>query len=266
MTIGKTNFSVSRGFDSANQRLQKSLTRLSSGSRINKASDDAAGLAIVKALEADAATSRVASRNAVDAQSFLDIQQQTTAQLSEINVRQQELAVQASNGTLSDDQRASLDQEFQALSAEAARITSSAEFNGVKVFGSQVNVQVGNDSSSDSTISTQNLSSAELTSQSLSIADSSSALSALDSLKQTQTSIAQANSSIGAVQSRLTRAEDLSETKRLGSLTAASRIRDADVAEEVANLVASGVRNDVNAALSAQANKLNADSVLRFLK
>ncbi|MCB0353307.1 MAG: hypothetical protein KDD64_07285 [Bdellovibrionales bacterium] len=265
MTIGKTNSSVIRGIDRANQSLQKSFTRLSSGSRINKASDDAAGLAIVSALEADAATSRVASRNAVDAQSFLDIQQQTTSQLSEINVRQQELAIQASNGTLSDEQRASLDQEFQALSAEAARITSSAEFNGVKVFGSQVNVQVGNDSSGDSTISTQNLSSAELTSQGLSIADSSSALASLDSLKQAQSNIAQANSSIGAVQSRLSRAEDLSETKRLGSLTAASRIRDADVAEEVANTVAANTRLQIDTALNAQSN-LNAGAVLRLLK
>lgn len=125
----------------ANRRLADStgqlssvFERLASGQRINRASDDAAGLAIASALNTDRRVYSQGIRNINDGVSVLNIADSTLSQLSEVVTRIRELAEQASNGTFSTDQRASLDAEAQALTKEFLRIARSSEFNGINIF------------------------------------------------------------------------------------------------------------------------------------
>jgi flagellin len=114
--------------------LQQSFTRLSSGLRINKAGDDAAGLAISESLQVDSRVFSQGIRNLNDGLSTLAVADGAVAQLTNIVIRLQELAEQSSNGTLGHEQRQAIDEEAQTLSAEYFRIAQSTEFNGQRLF------------------------------------------------------------------------------------------------------------------------------------
>ena len=116
-----------RNLNSALREINKSSEKLSSGKRINKASDDPAGLAIAVSLASDAAVYKQASNNVNYGQSLISIQDGALQQIGDIGARMKELSTEAANGTYSDSQRAALDQEYQALSAEAQRISASTE-------------------------------------------------------------------------------------------------------------------------------------------
>src|SRR5690606_28481447 len=120
------------------ERLNRSLERLSSGLRITRASDDAAGLAISERFRADIRSLAQAERNAMDGVSMLQVAEGALHEVSSILIRMRELAIQASNGTLGDSEREALDKEFQALIEEIDRIASVTEFNGTKMLLSQV--------------------------------------------------------------------------------------------------------------------------------
>ena len=124
--------------------LDTAVERLSSGSRINFARDDAAGLAIATRLQAEVQSISVAARNAADAQSMLDTADGALGETHNILLRMRELAVQASNGTLNSDDQAALDAEFQQLEAEIDRIDANTTFAGVALLtGSSKTFQVG---------------------------------------------------------------------------------------------------------------------------
>jgi len=124
---------VIRHLDDASSQLSKTLERLSSGARINRASDDAAGLSVVSALEVKRRIFTRGVQNLSDGISALNIADQAASQLSEIITRQRELAEQAANGTLSGEQRKALNQEGQALRDEYQRIIATTSFNGINL-------------------------------------------------------------------------------------------------------------------------------------
>lgn len=126
---------LQRALDQSSQSLQRVFERLSSGQRINRASDDAAGLAISSSLRADSRVFSQAVRNVNDGISLLNTQDGALDQLSNVLIRQRELATQAANGTISLKQRLSLQEEFHSLSQEYNRILSTTEFNGISLFG-----------------------------------------------------------------------------------------------------------------------------------
>lgn len=135
-----------RRLGQSTQSIQQSYTRLSSGLRINKASDDAAGLAIAGSLNTDADVYAQAVRNINDGISLLNIAEGAMQELTGITIRQRELSTQAANGTLSNKQREALDEEAAALTAEFARIAAKTEFNGIKLLDgseSELSVQAG---------------------------------------------------------------------------------------------------------------------------
>lgn len=133
-----------RRLDEAGSALERTFERLASGSRINRASDDAAGLAVASSLNLDARIKSQAIRNVSDAMSYLNIADGATGELKSILIRLRELSTQASNGTLSNTQRRSLEKEAQALQSEYNRVADTAKFNGVSVFdGKGLSVQVG---------------------------------------------------------------------------------------------------------------------------
>ncbi len=135
--------------------LGKSLEKLSSGLRINRAGDDAAGLAISESLKSDIRALQQASRNAADGISMIQTAEGGLEEVSGILIRMRELAEQAATGTLGDDERTYLDSEFQQLILEVSRIADSTEFNGTKLLDgsiAQLDIQVGIGTQSDSQV------------------------------------------------------------------------------------------------------------------
>ena len=133
-----------RCLNASSAELSSNLERLSSGKRINHASDDAAGLAVSSTLNATARIHTQAVRNVNDGISFLNVADGATSALKDILFRLRELSTQSSNGTFSNAQRQSIDKESQALQAEYGRILDTTSFNGIRVFGSgDVVVQAG---------------------------------------------------------------------------------------------------------------------------
>ena len=262
-------------------RLAQSVERISSGIRINKASDDAAGLAISEGLRSDIRALRQAVRNANDGVSLINVTEGALNEQAGILIRLRELASQAATGTVSSTERATIQLEFSALRNEVDRIAATTEFNGQKLVDgslassvastSQIFIQIGINSSSDSRINLNEQVDLEaMTSTGLSIHELSvtSAQGALSALSQMETSISQITAGrgkIGAVQNRL--AKSISNLSvGIENLTAAdSQIRDADLAHEVAMLTRNQILVQASTAMVGQAN-LIPQSVLQLLQ
>ena len=263
-----------------NNRLALSVERISSGIRINRAADDAAGLAISEGLRSDIRALRQAVRNASDGISLMNVTEGALNEQSGILIRLRELASQAATGTVGSTERATIQLEFTALRSELDRISATTEFNGQKLIngnlasGVAINshtlIQIGIDSTANSRIdlNTQiNLSSIDSTQleiHNLSVTASSEALTALDKINEAIGSITESRGKVGAVQNRLTRSiANLSVS--VENLTAAeSSIRDADIAEEVAELTRNQILVQTATAMVGQAN-LIPQSVLQLL-
>ena len=264
-----------------NDRLALSVERISSGIRINKAADDAAGLAVSEGLRSDIRALRQAVRNASDGISLMNVTEGALNEQSGILIRLRELASQAATGTVGSTERQTIQLEFSALRKEIDRISQTTEFNGQKLvdgsLASSINannhilIQVGIDSTSYSRIDLNTEVNLEaMTSTGLNIHNLSvtSAGAALTALAQMNTSIAQITAGrgkIGAVQNRLVRTvSNLSIA--VENLTAAeSAIRDADIAEEVALLTRNQILVQAATAMVGQAN-LIPQSVLQLLQ
>ena len=263
-----------------NNRLALSVERISSGIRINRAADDAAGLAISEGLRSDIRALRQAVRNASDGISLMNVTEGALNEQSGILIRLRELASQAATGTVGSTERQTIQLEFTALRAELDRISATTEFNGQKLINgnlastvginSHTLIQIGLDSSANSRIdlNTQiNLSSIDSTQleiHNLSVTASSEALTALDKINEAIGSITESRGKVGAVQNRLTRSiANLSVS--VENLTAAeSSIRDADIAKEVAELTRNQILVQTATAMVGQAN-LIPQSVLQLL-
>ncbi len=260
--------SIQRNLNKSLSELAKSNERLSSGKRINRASDDAAGLQIVAQLEAEVSLSRTASNNVGYGAALANIAEGAYEQAGAITGRLAELASQASSGTLSDGQRAALDNEFQALSTELDRISATTTFNGQQVLGSSNNIQVGTDSSGNSqvTLNISEVSTSSLGLTGASLTSQAGAQAALDLAKLANEKVASSKSEIGATENRLGVALSNLQTSIVNNEEAASRIRDVDVIRESSDRVSSQIRAQASVALQAQASRANADSVLRLLQ
>ena len=262
------------------ERLAKSVERISSGVRINKASDDAAGLAVSEALRSDIRAMRQAMRNANDGISMINVTEGALNEQSSILIRLRELASQSSTGTVGSTERQTIQLEFNSLRNEVDRITESTTFNGQGLIdgalasgiaaANQVVLQIGINSNSNSQINLNeemNLSaitSTALSIQNLSLTSIDSALTALASLNTAISSVAQGRGKVGAVQNRLTRTiQNLGVT--IENLQAAeSSIRDADIAEEIAELTRNQILVQSATAMVGQANMIP-QSILQLL-
>ena len=262
------------------ERLAKSVERISSGVRINKASDDAAGLAVSEALRSDIRAMRQAMRNANDGISMINVTEGALNEQSSILIRLRELASQSSTGTVGSTERQTIQLEFNSLRNEVDRITESTTFNGQGLIDgalasgitatNHVVLQIGINSNSNSQINLNkemNLSaitSTALSIQNLSLTSIDSALTALASLNTAISSVAQGRGKVGAVQNRLTRTiNNLGVT--IENLQAAeSSIRDADIAEEIAELTRNQILVQSATAMVGQANMIP-QSILQLL-
>ena len=263
-----------------NDRLAKSVERISSGIRINRAADDAAGLAISEGLRSDIRATRQAVRNANDGISVINITEGALNEQASILIRLRELASQASTGTVGSTERQTIQLEFDALRLEIDRIAATTEFNGQNLVdgslassvssGDQIFIQVGIDSSVDSRINLNTsinltaVTSSSLSIDTLSVTSSEGALSALDSINTSIATVTQGRGKVGAVQNRLARTiANLSITVE-NLVAAESQMRDADIAHEVAMLTRNQILVQASTAMVGQAN-LIPQSVLQLL-
>jgi flagellin len=256
------------------ENLNKVFEKLSSGQRINRASDDAAGLAIASSLKNNARIASVAMRNAQDGISSVTVADGALASMNNILGRLAELATQASNGSYSPVQRSALQAEFAVLASEIERIAVTTEFNGVQLLsGNQmIAFQVGFDGASTSQIMLDQKGGATLQRLGLA-ADGSSALtfsltgesrddaqasakSALAAVSNALVSLNTLRGSLGTVEARLSSAILSLQTSRENIQSAEARITDADVAVEAAELTRINILQQAGSAVLAQANQL----------
>jgi flagellin len=242
--------------------LNTSLERLASGSRINKAADDAAGLAISENLRGLIRGFRQANRNANDGISLVQIAEGSLNEVSTMLIRLRELGVQAASDTIGDTERKFLDVEFQQLKEEINRITESTNFNGYDLLngtGGVIDIQVGvrNDPFKDRISFNASAANASIEALGLTtetIATKQSAQLSLQRLDDALTSVNAIRANFGALQNRLTStAQNLLVTEE-NYAAANSRIRDADIAAESSELVRNNILMQAGVSVLSQAN------------
>jgi len=264
-----------------NGRLAQSVERISSGIRINRGSDDAAGLAISEGLRSDIRALRQAVRNANDGVSLINVTEGALNEQSGILIRLRELASQAATGTVGSTERATIQLEFTALRNELDRIAQTTEFNGQKLIegslassvtsSSHILVQVGLDSTSHSRINLNTevdlgqMTSTGLAIHELSVTSADAALTALEQVNTSIGTLTAGRGKIGAVQNRLIRTISTISIAVENLSAAESAIRDADIAEEVALLTRNQILVQAATAMVGQAN-LIPQSVLQLLQ
>lgn len=263
-----------RRLDITGSKLSNSFNRLSSGYRINRGSDDSAGLAIAESLKADARIAQQSIRNTNDGISTIAIADGALGEVASILSRLAELASQAANGTLSNTQRSVIANEFVALGSEIQRISDVTEFNGIKLLSgnSAITIQVGPGTRIGSQIGYNNQ---VVTLAGIGLGNVGGALTysingttstdaataarlALDAVYSAIYSVGASRGVLGGVESRLSTAIINLGVARENQLAAESRIRDVDIAEESAVLTRLNILQQAGTAVLAQGNQLPA--------
>ncbi len=245
----------------SNQGLQKAINRLSSGLRINSAGDDAAGLSVANTYRSQQAVLSQGIRNANDGMSSLQIKDGAMQNISTLLDRLSTLATQSASGASTVD-RTQLDSEFQDVVSEIDREAAVAGLAAETDFS----VFVSNDGA-DGTV-TGTIGAADTTTlgiDGLDISDSDGAADAVAAIATAVTSLGSAQGSIGALQNRLTFAVSLATSQVVSTRAAESRIRDANVAEEAANMTRFNILSQSGIAALSQANQ-QSSSILSLLR
>ncbi|MBH47959.1 MAG: flagellin FliC [Halobacteriovorax sp.] len=257
------SLSAQRSLGITNRNLNDNLRKLSSGERITRAGDDAAGLAISENLKAQIRGMRQASRNANDAISLIQTAEGGLSKISNIVIRLRELAVQAASDTVGDQERGFTDIEFQNLKDEVDRISRSSDFNGVKLLdgtGGLLEFQIGINNDAvldrlryDGSAADATLAALGLTEES--VATKVGAQTTLQRLDDALVRINGTRASMGALQNRLSSTVNNLAISDENLSAANSRIRDVDVAKETAELTKNNILVQAGASVLAQSNQ-----------
>jgi flagellin len=254
------SINAQRNLANVNLALERNFSRLSTGLRIAVAADDAAGLAISERLRAQVRSLEQAKRNANDGISFTQTAEGALNEVSAILVRLRELSIQSANGATSNNDRETLDEEFQALINEINRIGRSAEFNSVKLLDgstSTVSFQVGFGTTSGIDTLSISLSPALSTSLNLNTLDIGSGGNtslAITNIDAAINSVSSLRGRLGALQNRLGSTINNIAISVENLSAAESRIRDVDVAYETAQLTRNSILQQASISILAQAN------------
>jgi flagellin len=272
MLTVNTNMSAlaaSRNLNNAQSALGDSLGKISSGMRITKAADDAAGLGVATNLETHEGSTRVAMRNANDGISIIQTAEGAQNEVVDILQRMRELAVQSSSETLHDDERAYIQDEYVELEEEVTRLANVTEFNGIKLSDgatTQISVQVGvaNASSSRITIDLGDLTISTLGVDAVDLSTSALARASIDTIDTALNTMNGHRSDLGAVQNRLDSAITSASVYGENLASARSQIQDADYASETATMTKNQIMQQAGVAALAQAKGIN-QSVLSLI-
>ena len=281
MAVINTNLmslNAQRNLSATQSALATSVQRLSTGLRVNSAKDDAAGLAIAERMNTQVRGMNVAIRNANDAISLAQTAEGALSKINDMGQRMRELAVQSANATNNETDRASLDAEFQALSAEIKRNLEGTSFNGTKLFAALATMtfQVGaNNATTDQiAVVTTNLTTDTTMTGILGggggataadIKNVDKSREALDKLDKMLATVNSKRAEFGATQNRFEAVIQTLQVSAENQTAARSRIMDADFASETAALTRAQVLQQAGTAMLSQANSLP-NNVLSLLR
>ena len=262
-------FNAYRNLNVTDGAMSKSLEKLSSGLRINRAADDAAGLAISEGLRSQIGGLKVAVRNAQDGISVVQTAEGALTETHSILQRMRDLAVQASNdGALSDTDKEKANEEFQALRSELDDIAGKTTFNGTKLLDGSYSAktfQVGASAGETLSVTIGDMDADALgATSSVSISTAAGASAAINTISTAIGTVSTERAKLGAVQNRLEhKINNLNAT--VENLTASeSRIRDTDMALEMVSFTRSQILSQAGTAMLAQANQ-SSQGVLQLL-
>ena len=273
-----TSLNAQRILGINNDRLAQSIERVSSGLRINRASDDVGGLAIAESLRSDIRVLRQGLRNLNDGISLTNVAEAGLNEQSDILIRMRELAAQSASGTITDPERANLQLEFVQLRNEIDRISNATEFNGQSLLDGSLDsgaatpivISFGLDATANSQLDlnaeadVDDVDSTFLGIAASDISTQAGAATALTTLDTALDTLTGERASLAAVQNRLTRILPGQAVLVENLVAAESQIRDADIAEEVALLARNQILVEAATAMVAQANIIP-EQVLRLL-
>lgn len=261
-----------RNLSNTSKEIESSFSKLSSGERITKAADDAAGLGISEKLKAGIRSGRQASRNANDGISLVQVAEGGLHESSSLLNRMRELAMQSSNDTLSDSDRAHSELEYQNLKQELERIAQTTEFNGTKLLNGstpQLDFQVGLNGAPEENVISYSAPHMDAGISSLGVSEVSvstkdSARDSLTRIDEAISKIAGQRATIGSIQNRLVVSSNNMDNYTENMATANSRIRDVDVAEETAKMAKNNILSSAGTAVLSQANSIG-QSALKLI-
>jgi flagellin len=249
-----------RNLSVTQNQLSKSMEKLSSGFRINRAADDAAGLAISEGLRSQVGGLKVAVRNAQDGISVAQTAEGALTEVHSMLQRINDLAVQYANGTQNTDSQAAIEAEVTELGNEITRIKTNTKFNGVDLFGgTALDFQVGYDTADKITISATALADFTTAVGTLTAAGGSNAVQTAITAVSTQ------RAELGAVQNRFEHTINNVNVAIENLSASESRIRDTDMAQEMMSLTRSQILSQAGTAMLAQANSAP-NGVLQLLR
>ena len=269
-----TNLAAMRASNALNKTqagLSHTLAKISSGLRVTKAADDAAGSAVAANLHTVARSGKQAIRNSNDGISIIQTAEGATKEVLNILDRMRELAVQSASETLANDERNYIDDEFEQLSAEVERISAATEFNDLKLAdgtNTTLSVQVGVTSGSESqltiTLGDLSVSNLKVDTTTISLSLATSARSAIDTIDTAIDSVNSIRAGYGSVQNRIDSAIANMVTYVESLSAAESQIMDTDYAQETAEMTRLQVMQQAGTAALAQARTIN-QSVISLL-
>jgi flagellin len=263
---------AAKSLNKTNKDLNKILERLSTALRINSAADDAAGLGISEQLQTQSRGFKAAEKNISDAASALNIADATGGQVSDMVQRQRELALQASNDTLTNQQRQSLDTEYQSLTQEIDRISGSAQFNTQNVANGQglasgaAQIQAGANAGDQMAMPATNMGSTTLGIAGTSIATGAGAQAALSSLNNALDTLNSQQSAIGSMTNRFESAQNTLSIAEINTQAAQSVIQDQDMASGMADLTTQKLLLETGTQAFARYNEISANHLFGLLQ
>lgn len=239
--------------------LSKSMERLSSGLKINRAADDSAGLAISQRLQSQVDGLNMASRNAEQAKNMVQTAEGYLTEIHNMLGRMRELAVQAGSDTVTTEDRASLNAEFSSLRDEIDRISSAAQYNNTALLDgtfADMQFQIGANGTTDNqiTISIESTSSTTLGIDASSITDLDSAVAALGELDTAINQVSDSRSALGTIQNRLAYTVASVDNASENLASSESTIRDLDISQEITTFTKSQIIEQAGMSMLAQAN------------
>ncbi|SHJ39206.1 flagellin [Clostridium cavendishii DSM 21758] len=252
----------------AEKRMGRAIERMTTGLRINRASDDPAGLAISEKMRGQIRGLHQASRNAQDGISMLQTAEGVLNETHSMLQRMNELAVQASNGTLCQEDRDALSKEFEELKKEISRSANDSEFNKNHLLNkdnNSVTLQVGPNAGQSMVITFESMTSHSLNLDGVNIKTQQDASDAIKKLQEAVGKTSSLRGSLGAYESRLEHVVSINDNTAENLEAAESRIRDADIAKEMMDYTKNSILFQVAQAMLAQANQ-QAKNVLELLK
>jgi flagellin len=261
-----------KSLNKSSRELDKILQKLSTALRINQASDDASGLSISEQLRTQIRGFKAASQNITDATSALSIAEGTGKEVSEMVERQRGLALQASNNTLSDEQRKSIDVEYQALTSEIDRITGAAQFNTQNVANGQglgagnAQIQVGANAGDQIQVPVMNMNATSLGITGTSVIDTASAQAAISKLDSALDNLNSQRSTIGSMMNRFESTGNNLSVAEINTQAAESVLRDQDMAAGLAEMTRQKLLLETGTQALSRFNEINSNNLFGLLK